>query len=696
MRRPALGAVSLNFTAPCARRARHRHGAGGPRDRLRAGAAHAQPGAVHLLLSSIFVPLFGVVIALLAPDLPPVRTMRWWAALLWLAGIAVFHLGTRLWPSGVRRCQPRVHAAARHAAAPARDGARLTRCADTRYSGAPRRQRREAVIEGPCPLPICGSAAAASAELRSSRAQPARRPAAPGRGAGEAIAVERAPVPCVLRLAMRVLLQRRNLASRGNSSRSVSSAPPQVPPPGSTARAPAPSAPCAAASAATRRRCRARAASRLVGLGVTTVASGNSSSTSTRTVGAVMRPVAAGGDHHRVEDLAAGRGGGSPRRRRDLGVVQHPDLHRIDTDVLDHRVDLLRETAPAATRGSRTPTVFLRRDRGDRGHARSNRAPPDLQVGLDAGAAAASQTGDAEHPRSERRSLMKRSSVAATGRSFHGVAPPPLDTVVDDLAQPARASTGSSAVQPHRPPPDRRRRHPSPARRCRHGCRRSRPAADASACAALPAVRPSAGAVSVFGRRREHRAHAVVVDSRVVLGLAQLLGRLDRQADVACGSQRRTSAAGMSPSRRGRRRRRRTRRDDPSRSFDHQRHPSGVGSALAPRALDEGAVASVFSAQLRSSHRPAPPRGRPPSTPRAAVRCRSRGAAATHWRRGGLGSGMLPHLGRATKLSWSSSCSPSSSSICMRRRRHRRHACARPLSSPTTPSTAIAEAVARH
>ena len=51
-----------------------------------------------LLLSSIFVPLFGVVIALLAPGLPPQRDMRWWAALLWLAGIAVFHLGAKFWP----------------------------------------------------------------------------------------------------------------------------------------------------------------------------------------------------------------------------------------------------------------------------------------------------------------------------------------------------------------------------------------------------------------------------------------------------------------------------------------------------------------------------------------------------------------------------------------------------------------------
>lgn len=51
-----------------------------------------------LLLSSIFVPLFGVVIALLAPGLPPARALRWGPALLWIAGIAVFHLGAAWWP----------------------------------------------------------------------------------------------------------------------------------------------------------------------------------------------------------------------------------------------------------------------------------------------------------------------------------------------------------------------------------------------------------------------------------------------------------------------------------------------------------------------------------------------------------------------------------------------------------------------
>ena len=52
-----------------------------------------------LLLSSIFVPLFGVVISQLAPGLPPERALRWGPALVWLLGIATFHAGALLWPA---------------------------------------------------------------------------------------------------------------------------------------------------------------------------------------------------------------------------------------------------------------------------------------------------------------------------------------------------------------------------------------------------------------------------------------------------------------------------------------------------------------------------------------------------------------------------------------------------------------------
>ena len=52
-----------------------------------------------LTLSSIFVPLFGVVISQLAFGTPPAGgPVRLGAALVWVAGIACFHLGGQLWP----------------------------------------------------------------------------------------------------------------------------------------------------------------------------------------------------------------------------------------------------------------------------------------------------------------------------------------------------------------------------------------------------------------------------------------------------------------------------------------------------------------------------------------------------------------------------------------------------------------------
>jgi NCS1 family nucleobase:cation symporter-1 len=52
-----------------------------------------------LMLSSIFVPLFGVVISQLAPGLPPERSLRWGPAGVWLLGIATFHAGAQWWPA---------------------------------------------------------------------------------------------------------------------------------------------------------------------------------------------------------------------------------------------------------------------------------------------------------------------------------------------------------------------------------------------------------------------------------------------------------------------------------------------------------------------------------------------------------------------------------------------------------------------
>ncbi|MFV0680715.1 MAG: allantoin permease, partial [Ottowia sp.] len=53
-----------------------------------------------LMLSSVFVPLFGVVIAQhVWRGAPAERTVHLGPALVWLAGIAVFHLGAQWWPA---------------------------------------------------------------------------------------------------------------------------------------------------------------------------------------------------------------------------------------------------------------------------------------------------------------------------------------------------------------------------------------------------------------------------------------------------------------------------------------------------------------------------------------------------------------------------------------------------------------------
>ena len=93
------GAVSLNFLRP--RLSIRRVGMA-----LAAlGTAAALVLPMHslepflLMLSSVFVPLFGVVISQLAPGLPPPRSLRWAPAALWLLGIFVFHAGAQWWPT---------------------------------------------------------------------------------------------------------------------------------------------------------------------------------------------------------------------------------------------------------------------------------------------------------------------------------------------------------------------------------------------------------------------------------------------------------------------------------------------------------------------------------------------------------------------------------------------------------------------
>ena len=96
------GAVSVNFLRPHDHPPR-RHGAG------RVGTACALVLPMHslepfmLLLSSIFVPLFGVVIAA-RTGLPPQSAACAGASGAGLAGIVVFHAGAQWWPAWARRC----------------------------------------------------------------------------------------------------------------------------------------------------------------------------------------------------------------------------------------------------------------------------------------------------------------------------------------------------------------------------------------------------------------------------------------------------------------------------------------------------------------------------------------------------------------------------------------------------------------
>ena len=45
-------------------------------------------------------------------------------------------------------------------------------------------------------------------------------------------------------------------------------------------------------------------------------------------------------------------------RRRDLGGRDHADLHRVDADVVEDRVDLRGDEAGSITWTARTPWVF--------------------------------------------------------------------------------------------------------------------------------------------------------------------------------------------------------------------------------------------------------------------------------------------------------------------------------------------------
>ena len=248
----------------------------------------------------------------------------------------------------------------------------------------------------------------ARADLRAGRRAPPRRRspwrggrprAARGRAPGCAASADEwvQPEPCAAPSGWRSP----GISTSRSPSKNRSMASSRWPP--VTTTAPGPSAWTARASSSTRssgaRAARAPPAS--ARLGVTTVARGTSA-LAQRLPGAVVEQRrAALGHHHRVEhDRRAGQQVERPLHRLDrLDGAEHPDLHRVDADVLGHRAHLLDDRLRRERIDGRDRDRVLRGDRRDRGHAVRAAAGERLEVGLDAGAAAGVGAGDREQPR---------------------------------------------------------------------------------------------------------------------------------------------------------------------------------------------------------------------------------------------------------------------------------------------------------
>ena len=122
---------------------------------------------------------------------------------------------------------------------------------------------------------------------------------------------------------------------------------------------------------------------------------------------------AAGRNHDRVED------DGHALHLREAvgydfggkGAADHADLHRIDADVGSHRIDLGENHFRRYRMDGADPFRILGGDGGDRGHGMAAEHGDRLDIGLDAGAAAAVGPGDDEDARDHRR-LLHRASRA--------------------------------------------------------------------------------------------------------------------------------------------------------------------------------------------------------------------------------------------------------------------------------------------
>lgn len=114
--------------------------------------------------------------------------------------------------------------------------------------------------------------------------------------------------------------------------------------------------------------------------------------------GLVDQHGATGGHHDRAEHHLCqavpvdGLGHGA----HDVRCVQHADLHRVHTDVVDHRVDLVAQQLHRQVMdGAHAQRVLCRDSR----HAETAQCRERLQVGLDTGAATAVRARNRQHPR---------------------------------------------------------------------------------------------------------------------------------------------------------------------------------------------------------------------------------------------------------------------------------------------------------
>ena len=139
------------------------------------------------------------------------------------------------------------------------------------------------------------------------------------------------------------------------------------------------------------------------------------------------------------------------------GAADHADLHRVDADVGDDRVDLREDHFGRDRMDGGHAERVLRGDRGDRGHRMAAEHGDRLDVGLDARAAAGIRAGDDEDARGLSRSSRRFERRCGAKLSMR-------------TASAFRAAIAKKGFTPRSAPPRKCRRpaaRPAPDRRLR-------------------------------------------------------------------------------------------------------------------------------------------------------------------------------------------------------------------------------------